>query len=437
MCPETEPAAGAPAVGDCNVPRSDCDRHASCRNVGGVDRCVCDDDYFGDGLVCDGPPVVSALGTSDTVTCVVVGSGTVRCFGLGEHGGIGLADHEIDIGDDEPASAAPLLAFDQPVKDVAVGELTTCVLFQTGDVRCWGYGFDGQLGTGTTEISNDWGTTKNVRLGGKAVAITGTGRHTCALLDDGALRCWGANASGELGYGGTDARATPDVEGDVELPGSVIDVSAVNDATCAVTEDGSLYCWGSFRFTLDGHPLTVGATASEGGRIDVGASVKQVATAADHVCVLTTAGNVRCFGENFMGQLGYKIFNEPIGDDESIASAGDVDVGGEVKQVVAGSAYTCALLTTGAVRCWGRCGAYAYGNCEPIGDNETPAEAGDALLGGSALHLSAASTHTCALMTDDSVRCWGEDSYGELGYGVLDDVGDLTPPACAGTVPIF
>lgn len=435
-CPEEPAAAGGPAVSDCEVPRDDCDRHASCLNVDGFDRCVCDDEYFGDGLLCDGPPVALAVSTSYDLTCVVLGSGTVRCFGHSDHGALGL-DGYATIGDDEPASAAPLLAFSEPVKDVAVGELTPCVLFQNGDVRCWGYdGGEGQLGSGEQTIDSPWDETGNVRLGGKAVALSGTGRHHCAILEDGALRCWGSNYGDALGYGSGDYRETPDVEGDLPLPGRVIDVSATNGATCAVLEDGSVYCWGSVRFYLDGQ-LAGAASAAEARVIDVGASVKQVAAANDHVCVLTEAGNVRCFGENFMGQLGYKIFNEPIGDDESIDSAGDVDVGGEVKQVVAGSAYTCALLTTGAVRCWGRCGAYAYGNCEPIGDNETPAETGDALLGGSVARLSAGSGHVCALMTDGSVRCWGEDNGGQLGYGVEDDVGDLVPPACAGTVPVF
>lgn len=436
-CPAA-PAAGAPAVVPCEVPRSDCDSHASCLNVAGVDGCVCGDGYFGDGTTCDGPRAVSAVGTSDNVTCVVIGSGNLRCFGNGEYGAFGIDNRNNDIGDNEPASTAPLLTFDQPVKDVAVGELTTCALFVSGDVRCWGYGIEGALGTGMFQNDYDWTQAKPVRMGGTAVAVSGTGRHLCAILDTGGLRCWGSNGSGAtLGYDDTDPYGrTPADSGDLDLPGRVVDVSASNDATCAVIEDGSLYCWGTFGFTLDGQAVG-GQTAGARGPIDVGTSVKQVAATYDHVCVLTTAGNVRCFGENFMGQLGYDIQNEPIGDDESIASAGDVDVGGEVQQVVVGGAYSCALLTTGKVRCWGLCGAYAYGNCEPIGDNETPADAGDALLGGTVARLSAAPSHVCARMTDGNLRCWGKDNHGELGYGVLDDVGDLTPPACAGTVPVF
>jgi alpha-tubulin suppressor-like RCC1 family protein len=427
---------GAPERRDCDTPRTDCDRHASCFNVDGVDGCVCDDNFFGDGLTCDGPRAATAIATSDQVSCAVIGSGKVRCWGNSEYGALGTGDLIDDIGDDEPASAGRLVPLDLPVKDLAVGDLTTCALFESGDVRCWGYGYEGQLGTGTLGNAHDPATAANVDLGGKAVALSGNSRHFCALLDTGGLRCWGGNGGGQLGYGDTNQGQTPAAAGDLPLPGRVLQVSASNDCTCAVVEGGEVYCWGAFRFTLPNGPHAGDAVGTV-PPIDVGVKVKQVAASSDHVCAVTEAGNVRCWGGNASGRLGYVIFNEEIGDDESIDSAGDVDVGGEVEAVVVGSQHTCALLTTGSVRCWGYFGGFAYGNYEPIGDNETPAEAGDAALGGTVAHLSVAPMHTCALMTDGAVRCWGDNNYGALGYGNLSDVGDLSPPVCAGEVPIF
>jgi len=428
-----------PQLDPCATPRTDCDRNARCFNVEGVEQCVCDPEFFGNGYTCDGPRVATAVASGLVTTCAVIGSGKVRCWGEYGSGALGSGELFHDIGDDEPASEGPIAPLDDPVKDVVAGERSTCALFDDGDVRCWGYGDEGQLGTGSLASAYGPATARNVVLGGKAVAVSGHGRHTCAILDTGGLRCWGSNATGQLGYGGLAPSLegeTPETKGDIELPARVLQVSASTYGTCAVVEEGSVYCWGGFSFTRP-DAAEAGDAAAAGGAVDVGAKVKQVATSDDHVCVVTEADAVRCWGNDDYGQLGYARQSQPIGDDASIASAGDVSVGGAVTEVVVGSKHTCALLTSGSVRCWGRAGGSAYGRSNSIGDDETPAAAGDALIGGTVAHLSAVSDHTCALMTDGAVRCFGANFFGELGYGHPEDVGTATPPACAGEVPLF
>jgi alpha-tubulin suppressor-like RCC1 family protein len=104
----------------------------------------------------------------------------------------------------------------------------------------------------------------------------------------------------------------------------------------------------------------------------------QVSAGFSHTCAVLDGGTVRCWGQGNYGSLGYGNTNH-VGDDESPASAGDVDVGGVVVQVAAGLGQTCALLEDGAIRCWGygSDGALGYGNTNSIGDDETPASAGD------------------------------------------------------------
>jgi alpha-tubulin suppressor-like RCC1 family protein len=165
--------------------------------------------------------------------------------------------------------------------------------------------------------------------------------------------------------------------------------------------------------------------------------VRQIAVGAEHTCALLTNGAVRCWGRGDSGRLGYGNTNT-IGDDEIPASAGDVNVGGTVQQIAAGSDHTCALLTTGAVRCWGHGGdgRLGYGNTNTIGDNETPASAGDVNVGGTVQQIAAGGGHTCALLTNGAVRCWGEGSFGQLGYGNTNWIGDNETPASAGDVPV-
>jgi alpha-tubulin suppressor-like RCC1 family protein len=141
---------------------------------------------------------------------------------------------------------------------------------------------------------------------------------------------------------------------------------------------------------------------------------------------------------NDWGYLGYGHGNN-IGDDETPASAGDVNVGGAAVELTAGPFHTCARLDTGAARCWGLGpdGQLGYGNTNVIGDDETPAAAGDVDVGGSVVGIAAGGVHSCAVLGTGAVRCWGWGYLGVLGYGNTDSIGDDETPASAGDVPLF
>jgi len=207
---------------------------------------------------------------------------------------------------------------------------------------------------------------------------------TCVRTAEGAIRCWGDGAHGKLGYA---------------------NVNRIGD---------------------DEHPWTA-------GDVDIGGPALALSVGSGHSCVLLDQGKVRCWGENYDGQLGYG-HTENIGDDETPSSAGDVDVGGSVVQVVAGGARTCAVLDTGAVRCWGSATeGLGYANTQNIGDNETPASAGDIDLGAEASQV-ASDLHTCSISTNNGVSCWGYNGWGQLGYPFLEIIGDDETPASVGFV---
>src|SRR5262249_4607912 len=133
--------------------------------------------------------------------------------------------------------------------------------------------------------------------------------------------------------------------------------------------------------------------------------------------------------------LGYGN-GEAIGDDEAPATAGDVPLGGSAIAIGAGSWHTCAILQDGHVRCWGYGlrGELGYGNEDDVGYWNTPVDVGDVEVGGTAIPIAGGSAHTCALLEGSAIRCWGFGFGGRLGYGNELDIGDDETPASAGDV---
>ena len=374
--------------------------------------------------------------------------GKVRCWGEGDDGRLGYGN-EADIGDGETPASAGDVNVGGTVVQISAGGGHTCALLNTGKVRCWGRCDYGQLGYGNENDIGDGETPASagdVNVGGTVVQISAGSQHTCALLNTGKVRCWGYGEYGQLGYGnendiGDDNGETPASAGDVNVGGTVTQISAGYFHTCALLNTGKVRCWGRCDYGQLGYgnenDIGDDETPADAGDVNVGGTVVQVNGGYYHTCALLNTGKVRCWGSGSIGQLGYGNETD-IGDNETPADAGDVNVGGTVTQISAGAWHTCALLNTGKVRCWGRCdyGQLGYVNQLRIGDDEDPASAGDVNVGGTVVQISAGYLHTCALLNTGKVRCWGAGEYGRLGYGNADDIGDDETPASAGDVNI-
>ena len=379
-------------------------------------------------------------------TCALLDSGAVRCWGYALNGRLGYGN-EFSIGENETPASAGDVDVGGTVVQIAAGGYHTCALLVGGAVRCWGWGINGQLGYGNEFSIGDDETPAsagNVDVGGTVAQIAAGTDHTCALLVGGTVRCWGRGHVGALGYGNTDDIGddeTPASAGNVDVGGTVTQIALGGGHSCALLNTGAVRCWG---FGSGGR-LGYGNTNNIGdnelpasaGDVNVGGTVAQIALGGRHTCALLDTSAVRCWGRGNDGQLGYSSTNN-IGDNEFPASAGNVDVGGTVTQIALGGVHTCALLDTGAVRCWGESfsGRLGYANNNKIGDNETPASAGDVIVGGTVAQVVAGSSHTCALLDSDAVRCWGRGDVGALGYGNPNNIGDNETPASAGDVEV-
>ncbi len=347
---------------------------------------------------------------------------------------------------DVPPNLPRVTRSPESIASVSVGDRHSCALYSSGRVRCWGYGGTGGLGTGSRwSIGDDepWRAGGFVALKRRVVRLS-VGMHTCAIVEGGSLHCWGPGRFGRLGYGNTSNVGddeTPASVGAVNAGGKVIDVAAGAAHTCALLAGGKVRCWGRGASGRLGYANTndVGddETPASVGPVDVGGKVARIYAGGDHSCALLAGGTVRCWGANNYGQLGYGHTN-PIGDDETPASAGDVDVGGTVIDLALGGSHTCALLAGGRVRCWGwgGYGQLGYGKRRSIGDNEVPARAGDVDVGGKVVALAAGNDHTCALLGGGAVTCWGQGLFGALGYGNNKDIGDNEKPSKAGPVAV-
>jgi alpha-tubulin suppressor-like RCC1 family protein len=397
------------------------------------------------------PPATRALALAagQRHTCAVLDNESVRCWGYNPDGQLGLGNMTA-IGDTEHPNAIAAIELGAVPTGIATGASHTCTSSAAdGTVRCWGRGTAGRLGyldtenfgDGSGEVPSARGT---VEVGGNVEALFAGGANTCVILNGGAVRCWGYNGHGQLGLAHTDP------VGDDETPGSVATISLGASAAqlavgtehvCARLVGGALRCWGWGQAGRLG--LSSTATIGDGevptavGAVDLGGGVMvaDVAAGGAHTCAVTTDKQLFCWGTPDNGRLGYGD-GEIVGDNETPAMQGPVSVGGMVEQVVAGSAHTCARLTGGSVRCWGinDYGQLGQGDTDPIGVTDVPSDHAVIDLGGVATDLVAGDDHTCAILSDGAVRCWGRNAGGQLGYSSSESVGDTEVPSSVGPI---
>jgi alpha-tubulin suppressor-like RCC1 family protein len=319
----------------------------------------------------------------------------VECWGHNKYG---------ELGDGVNVSWGPPVAVEglHDVLQLAAADVHTCALLLDHTVKCWGYNPDGELGDGTLVDKN-----KPVAVTGLSgvTAIAAGAWHTCALLADGRVACWGDNRFGGLGNGTTTSSNRPVLVNGVS---NAVGVTAGEYHSCALLADGTARCWGF---------NSLWGELGDGTRNDSSVAVKvvgltnamQIAAGQFHTCALLGDGTVQCWGENrYYGELG-----SGSGIDWSTAPIAVTGLSG-VATLAAGAYHTCALMADTTLQCWGWNALYGQLGTGTTIDATTPM----AVPGlNNVLAVRAGYAHTCAVLGDGTVECWGDNVFGDLGNG--------------------
>ena len=295
---------------------------------------------------------------------------------------------------------SPTLAETNRGATLAAGYFHTCAVLADGRVQCWGANELGQLGDGSTKSGSAVPVTVSGITG--AVAVSGGYFHTCAVLADGRVQCWGSNHSGELGKRTANRSTVPVTVSDIT---HAVAVTSGYKYSCALLADGRVQCWGNNDLGQLGN-----GSIKAGSAVPVTVSGLTNAVAiiggGEHACAVLADGRVRCWGSNQYGQLGNGTTSK--------SSFVPVTVRGltNVVAVAGGGGHTCALLTDGRVECWGSNGEGRLGDGTTVQYSAVPVTVSGLT---NAVAITGGGGHACAVLADGRVQCWGSNHSGELG----------------------
>lgn len=341
-----------------------------------------------------GIETAQALAVGDSHTCAVLAGGAVKCWGWNLYGQLGDATALNRL---LPADVYGLAA---GVQSIAAGRSHTCALLDGGNVKCWGDNSTGQLGDGTA--STRYKPVDVGGLDGAAQQLAAGSSHTCAALAGGSAQCWGWNTFGQVGDGSVSFRYDPVF---VEGIDSVAALSGGYAHSCALRSDSSVSCWGWNIYGQDGDGTTDEHLAPVDATV-AGSGVQAVAAGNDYTCVLAASGAVQCWGSNYFGQLGTGVGGQHLEAQTVVGLASGAQA------ISAGTDHACAVTATGGVKCWGRNAHGELGDGTTV-DRPTPVDVVG--LDGGVQAVSTGAHHTCALLQDGTIQCWGANDQGQLG----------------------
>ena len=409
-------------------------------------------------------------------TCARLDDGSVKCWGRNQFGQLGYDDKVTrgdGVGPGTETLAAVNLGAGRTAVAITAGDYHTCAILDNGDSKCWGRNKTGELGQGSIvalgDAAGEMAALPPIDLGAgrHAIEITAGQAFTCARLDDNSVKCWGRNQSGQLGKGNNvNLGITP---GDIAASAPInfgtgltpIQMSLGHYHGCAILLDAGgdshTKCWGDNRWGQLGHgdQVNLGDTAGEMGdnlpelNFGTGLSAEYLMATGGHSCAKLSDLSVKCWGLNTWGAVGLiagngapvnKLLcnNDPkdcVGDDpgEMGNALTAAIAAGTADKLTLGYRHSCALLLTGQFKCWGSNeeGQVGIGNNTGnnvnIGDQagEIAALATTVLKPGTDVEeATGGGFQTCVLNDDDTINCWGFNSFGQLGHNDTATWGD-------------
>jgi alpha-tubulin suppressor-like RCC1 family protein len=349
-------------------------------------------------------------------TCAVDEAGTPWCWGRNNSGQLGQGT----AGSNSSSSLPLRVTGDLEARSVAAGEEHSCVVLTDGTLRCWGDNGGGQVGD-DSRIDRPFPTA--VQTGLSFSTVRAAGDATCALATGGSVHCWGDNNLGYLGVNAPDRYVTTPQA--ITGGRSFLDLASSGSLShhCGITNGGT-YCWGYNGQGQVGDGTTSARTTPtlvEGGR-----SFTQVTTGWRHSCGVTADNTAFCWGYNQRGQLGNGLTTTSTG---ATRVPGPVVTQLRFKQVAAGDSHSCGLAMDDRLYCWG------YNIRGQVGDGTTATRTTPVAVDvdETFTRVVAREDQTCAIATDGTLYCWGANTYGQLGFPPIN--GATTRPVPVARAP--
>lgn len=348
-----------------------------------------DGSYPGTGGTCG-----TTLGAAGTCTLVVSFSPTAAISSTGTM----TLNYNDSV---NPASAArPLAGIGATLSKIVGGASHTCALYSTGIVRCWGSDFSGQLGDGGANADQ----TSPTLVAGitTAVDLAAGSDHTCAVLSNGRAKCWGADTNGQIG---NDVSILD--QGSPALVATYTDftkIAAGGNLTCALRSSGVPVCWGAD---------AEGGVGNDAAFLDMATpqtvsgltNITDISVGRQHACARRSNNTFRCWGSDSFGQLGNGGANTNSGIPVTPTP-------GTAVSSAAGGDVSCATLSNGSVKCWGADDNGQLGDSVSLTSQISPTTVGGLA---DVTSIAIGMKHGCAKTSTNTMECWGDDLYGQLG----------------------
>ena len=367
-----------------------------------------------------------AISSSSRHSCVLHENGEVSCWG---------SDWKGQTGDAATGGSPPVPIKIDGISDatqMAAGTIISCAVRENGEIPCWGSLIpSGFIETDDGEISPvPTSSQLQAALGiGTIEKIDAEGGHVCGLQEDGTIRCAGFNVFGQLGSGEFDESLNITLASVTDIDDAT-DISLGNDHTCALHETGEISCWGRNHYgQLGNGEEHVGSHSAVPQRVaGITDAIAVEAGAWTTTCALHETGEVSCWGQSGLGELGTNA--DPSNDHSAVP----VKIEGiaDAIAVTAGLYHVCALHESGEVSCWGAGYFGQLGTDEAVADSYSAAPVKTSGIS-DATAISAGRYHTCALHPTGEVTCWGSNISGQLGSGrPLGNPDSATPVTVSG-----
>jgi alpha-tubulin suppressor-like RCC1 family protein len=371
---------------------------------------------------------VTKLASTHYSVCAVDG-GAAKCWGQNAGTislGLGVTSGSIN-------TPTQVVGLTSGVTDIAIGGVNGCAIVDEG-LKCWGENYYGQLGNGTTTASGvpvdvtafpPGSGINKIRIGPGYYTVAGTSELTkiCVISAVGRLQCWGRNTSSQLGTGTTLATITSPTDF-LGMESGAIDVGLSSNVSCAYNQAGKTLCAGTayyhemgiyypgnIGFSTPVSPIGLENNVLRG--MAIGNAMQSGSATLNSYCVILSSGRLKCWGHfsEWMNDLKNRIFSPTVLAKQPPA--------GTISQLASSPAHLCARINDGSVQCWGSnaYGQIGNGQISSAGYIFDPYTVNLNAGAATALKVSVQTTDSCAMLSDGTMKCWGSNSYGQLGTG--------------------